>query len=158
MTPLRTTKRYCWLTPTTNIRNADVSIRLVSSAHNTITHNTGTVQLENSFSNTITDVNGILIEQSSNDNIISNNTLTNNYQGIHLSGSSSNTLRNNRMIDNKNQFFVSSPDRVPSNFVHHVDTSNTVNGKPIYYWINRRWHGTLRRWICSARKLHKHKG
>ena len=152
-------------TNNSNIRNVDVSIRLVSSSHNTIAHNSRTVQLENSSSNTIienniksnnqriyltgssgniisrntiTNGNGILIDQSSNDNIISNNTLTNNNQGIYLSGSSSNILRNNRMIDNKNQFFVSSPGSAPSNFVHHVDTSNTVNDKPIYYWINKR--------------------
>jgi len=156
-------------TNNSNIKNVNVPIRLVSSVHNTIAHNTGTVQLENSSSNiitennikydnqriyltgssgniisgnTITNVNGILIEQSSNNNIISNNTLTNNYQGIHISGSSHNILRNNRMIDNKNQFFVSSPDSAPSNFVHHVDTSNTVNGKPIYYWINKK-EGTV---------------
>jgi len=152
-------------TNNSNIRNTNVPIRLVSSSHNNIAHNTGTVQLENSSYNTITENNikynnqricltgsssniisgnkitngnGILIEQSSNKNIISNNTLTNNYQGIHISGSSHNILRNNRMIDNKNQFFVSSSDGAPSNFVHHVDTSNTVNGKPIYYWINKK--------------------
>jgi|GEM_PF-1277244 len=152
-------------TNNSNIRNIKVPLRLVSSSHNTIAHNTGTVQLENSSFNTITENiikdnnqriyligsssniisrntitngNGIIIEQSSNDNIISNNTLTNNYQGIHLSGSSHNILRNNRMIDNKHQFFVSTSDSEPSNFVHYVDTSNTVNGKPIYYWINKR--------------------
>jgi parallel beta-helix repeat protein len=152
-------------TNNSNIRNTNVPIRLVSSSHNTIAHNAGTVQLENSSSNTITentikyanrmiyltgssgniisgntvtDGNGILIYYSSNDNIISNNTLTNNDQGIHLYGSSRNILRNNRMIDNENQFFVSSPDSGLSNFINQVDTSNTVNGKPIYYWIDKR--------------------
>jgi parallel beta-helix repeat protein len=152
-------------TNNSNIRNTNVPIRLVSSSHNTIAHNTGTVQLENSSSNTITentikymnqmiyltgssdnivsgnmvtDGSGIYIYYSSNDNIISNNTLTNNNQGISIYGSSRNILRNNRMTDNEDQFFVSSPDSVLSNFVNQVDTSNTVNGKPIYYWINKR--------------------
>ena len=152
-------------TNNSNIRNTNTPLRLVSSSNNVIAHNTGTVQLENSSFNTITENiikdnnqriyligsssniisrntitngNGIVIEQSSNDNIISNNTLANNYQGIHLSGSSHNILRNNRMIDNKYQFFVSSQDSSLSNFVHNVDTTNTVNGKPIYYWINER--------------------
>jgi len=152
-------------TNNSNIRNTKVPIHLVSSFQNTITHNTGTVQLENSSSNTITentikhmnqmiyltgssgniisgntvtDGSGIYILYSSNDNIISNNTLTNNNQGIHIYGSSNNNLRNNCLTYNKDQFFVSSPDSVLSNFVNQVDTSNTVNGKPIYYWINKR--------------------
>lgn len=152
-------------TNNSNIRNTNVPIRLVSSSHNTIAHNAGTVQLENSSSNTITentikyanqmiyltgsssniisgntvtDGNGILIYYSSNDNIISNNTLTNNDQGIHLYGSSRNILRNNHMLDNEDQFFVSSSDIALSNFVNQVDLSNTVNCKPIYYWIGKR--------------------
>jgi parallel beta-helix repeat protein len=152
-------------TNNSNIRNTNVPIRLVCSSYNTIAHNAGTVQLENSSSNTITENtikyanrmiyltgssgnivsgntvtngNGILIYYSSNDNIISNNTLTNNDQGIQIHGSSRNILRNNRMTNNEKQFFVSSPDSALSNFVNQVDTSNTVNGKPIYYWINKK--------------------
>jgi len=54
----------------------------------------------------------------------------NKYCGIRLYCSLSNTLRNNSMTDNYCNFKVS------DGFVNDVDASNTVDGKPVYYWIN----------------------
>ena len=65
---------------------------------------------------------------------ISNNIATNNDYGIHLVSSSNNKLSANVIHDNKYNFGVSGNDL--QYFVHDIDTSNTVNGKPIYYWVN----------------------
>ena len=65
---------------------------------------------------------------------ISNNTATNNNYGIRLFSSSNNKLFANVIYDNKFNFGVSGNDL--QYFVHDIDTSNTVNGKPIYYLVN----------------------
>jgi len=69
---------------------------------------------------------GMTLGTTSSD--IFGNTVTSNFQGILLGGSD-NMLRNNVMADNTYNFYVS-----PS--VNDVDASNTVDGKPIYYWVN----------------------
>ena len=67
--------------------------------------------------------------QGSNSNNVTGNNLTNNYiYGISLSSSSGNRLRYNILNDNLYGIGVGG--------VQDIDTSNTVNGKPIYYWIN----------------------
>ena len=76
---------------------------------------------------------GILF-QLSNNNTISGNTLTNNRVGIRLSHSSNNVLRNNQMNGNNENFGIGYSSL--SEFIQDIDTSNTVEGKPIYYWIN----------------------
>jgi len=64
-------------------------------------------------------------------NIITNNT---NY-GILIQDSSNNVLRNNLMILNKYNLGVKGSQL--SNFIHDIDESNTINDKPVYYWINK---------------------
>jgi len=88
-------------------------------------------------SNQITDnkPKGIWICFSLNE-IISANYVSNNGYGVFIDRSSYTTLRNNTMVDNKQNFSVEGTD--PNHFVNDVDVSNTVNGKPIYYWVNRQ--------------------
>ncbi len=64
----------------------------------------------------------------------SDNIITSNHLGIQLSFSVNNTFRNNNMFDNEYNFGVSSD--ILSSFVNDIDTSNTVDGKPIIYWVN----------------------
>jgi len=68
-------------------------------------------------------------------NSISENNITNNYYGIVLQYSSGNTLRNNHMSSNKRNFFIWGDN--PDNFYHDIDSSNTVDGKPMYYWLDQ---------------------
>jgi parallel beta-helix repeat protein len=69
-------------------------------------------------------------------NTISGNNVTNNYWGINLQYSVNNTLRNNHMSSNQRNFCVMGD--IPSYFIHDIDSSNTVDDKPIYYWVNQQ--------------------
>jgi parallel beta-helix repeat protein len=78
---------------------------------------------------------GINIWYSAN-NTISGNNVTNNYFGIFLQYSYDNTLRNNHMSSNQRNFCVMGD--IPFYFIHDIDSSNTADGKPIYYWVNQQ--------------------
>lgn len=66
------------------------------------------------------------------------------FYGIYLANSRNNVLRNNSVIGHKptptftyGQNFAVVGD-VLEDFINDVDTSNTVNEKPVYYWVNRQ--------------------
>ena len=70
-------------------------------------------------------------------NTISDNTITHNgLGGINLGSSGYNTLSGNTMVSNGYNFGVHG--HPVSAFTNYVDTSNTVDGKPIYYWVNEQ--------------------
>jgi parallel beta-helix repeat protein len=73
--------------------------------------------------------------ENSDGNSINNNTLTNNEYGVELYYSESNLLRDNNMTDNRYNFGVEG--HLVSHFIQDIDISNTVNEKPIYYWVNQ---------------------
>ena len=77
---------------------------------------------------------GIYLDASSG-NIITNNVITGNSAGITLGYTSNNTLKDNEMVGNSENFFVLGSEL--SEFIHDVDSSNMVDGKPIYYWVDR---------------------
>jgi len=77
---------------------------------------------------------GIYLYSSSNNTLTSNTANTNRY-GIYLSSSSNNTLTNNTMSGNRYNFGVYGISL--SDYTQFIDTSNTVEGKPIYYWIDQ---------------------
>ena len=101
-----------------------LGIYLWWSNNNTVTGNTLT-------SNTY----GISIDDSSN-NLVTGNNLTNNRIGIQLDRCSNNVLKSNRMYNNDENFDIFW--NLDQTFVNNVDASNTVDGKPIYYWIGKR--------------------
>lgn len=65
---------------------------------------------------------------------LSNNRICNNNLGIYISSSSNCKLRNNNLTSNDYNFGVSA--LILQEFLHDIDSSNVVNGKPIVYWIN----------------------
>jgi len=93
---------------------------------------------------------GICLWGTSNSTIVDNN-VTNNEHGILLLGSSFNVFKNNTMTSNVYNFGIDPYYLVPREWgrnppdspqispylMNDVDTSNTVDGKPIYWWINR---------------------
>jgi len=77
---------------------------------------------------------GIYLNHSFN-NFISNNKVSNNNLGIYLSSSSNCVLRNNNMTWNSYNFGVSG--YYLQDYIHDVDVSNIVDGKPVIYWVNQ---------------------
>jgi parallel beta-helix repeat protein len=79
---------------------------------------------------------GIYVRYDSDNNIITENEIKNNGGGVILYMCSNNTLTYNRISDNLYNFAVEVIGDL-SHFLHNIDTSNTVNGKPIYYLTNQ---------------------
>ncbi len=100
-------------------------IWLSSSSNNTLTGNTAS----NSYY-------GIHVSCSSNYNTLTDNTASNNDYGISLYESSDNVLTSNVLIGNEYNFGVAGYS--PFGYTQNIDTSNTVDGKPIYYWVNQK--------------------
>jgi len=101
----------------------NLGIRLFCSSNNSI------------YGNKITDnLYGMEIEEYSNYNNITGNNITNNEEGIRLTDCTMNVLRSNIMVNYRINFGVGGG----TLFLNDVDTSNTVDGKPVYYWVNRR--------------------
>jgi parallel beta-helix repeat protein len=77
---------------------------------------------------------GIFCSNVSNSDLI-NNTITSSVRGIYLYDSPNNTLINNIMASNDYNFggYGTSPEH----FFQNIDTSNQVDGKPIYYLIDQ---------------------
>jgi parallel beta-helix repeat protein len=69
---------------------------------------------------------------TSENNALSENIIENNDYGIQLSHASNSMLRNNIMNNNTYNFGVQ------GKYVQDVDVSNTVDGKPIIYWVNQQ--------------------
>jgi len=67
--------------------------------------------------------------------ISGNNVTNNNYYGILIQDSSNIALRDNIMVSNKYNFGVKGSQL--SNFILDIDESNTIDGKPVYYWVNK---------------------
>ena len=79
--------------------------------------------------------NGIVIDASGNCSVIGND-LTHNYFGLSLLDTGTNILRHNTMSSNQYNFRVTG--LTVADFIHDIDFSNTVDGRPIGYYVNRR--------------------
>ncbi|MBT0160859.1 hypothetical protein G4O51_12840 [Candidatus Bathyarchaeota archaeon A05DMB-2] len=86
--------------------------------NNTISNNAGGITIFDSFRCTLM-----------------NNTLSNNQEGIRLSFCHGSKLKGNKMTSNGYNFGVY--DWTLLGYFLDVDTSNLVNGKPVYYMINQ---------------------
>ena len=78
-----------------------------------------------------------LFDVDSNDTFLEN-VVANNSVGIFLSPASGSILRNNTLIDNECGFLLAQI--FVTGAVHYslidIDSSNLLDGKPVYYWIN----------------------
>jgi len=109
-----------------NIKNSFYGIWLTGSSNNTINKNNITANNND----------GIWLSSSSDHNKVSGNNIKNNGYGIRIDDYSNNIFRNNDVSNNKYNFGVYSS--LLPEFIQDIDNSNTVNGKPIYYWVNRQ--------------------
>ena len=126
-----------------NARDNNAGIFLENSNNNVITDNNASnnhlstgIGLDSSSNNIITGNTasnndaGINLDSSSS-NTLTGNTATNNIFGISLAFSGNNTLRNNLMSDNSYNFGAEGSSYSELN--NDIDTSNLVEGKPVYY-------------------------
>ena len=109
------------------VSNNDYSgIYLGDSSNNTLTNNTAN---SNNYC-------GIYLYDSNNNTLQSNTANLNYHDGIYLRYSSNNTLQSNTMSGNEWNFGVYG--RSLSDNAQNIDTSNMVDGKPIYYWVGQQ--------------------
>jgi parallel beta-helix repeat protein len=102
------------------LRNSRAGIALYQSNINTINDNL-------IYANS----NGIRVSSSSQ-NVIANNTIhTSNYSGIILASSDNTTITSNTFTDDGIYIWAWTLENWNT---HVIDTSNTVNGRPVYYW------------------------
>ncbi|MHA2101460.1 MAG: NosD domain-containing protein, partial [Candidatus Kariarchaeaceae archaeon] len=121
-------------------------INLYQSRYNKINRNTVSysnegIYLRNSNYNTLANNSasgnsncGIFIDSWSGKNIINDNEATNNKIGLKLQKNWGNKLRRNTMTGNFYNFVVEDYSFIQ---IQDIDTSNTVDGKPIYFWVDR---------------------
>lgn len=80
---------------------------------------------------------GIGLGLFSNTNIVSHNNISHNgFFGISMYGSRSNTLWSNTFQDD-GIFMDHDNMGIMSHFIHTITPNNTVNGKPVYYYLNQ---------------------
>jgi parallel beta-helix repeat protein len=80
---------------------------------------------------------GLFLIKNSENNVIVGNYFSHNGSGIILDYSSNNFLRKNSMEKNKYNFGIGI-DTGECGFEQDIDTSNTVDGKPIYYLMGEK--------------------
>jgi len=127
--------------------NANYGIYLDGSTYNSIinnniANNVGGIKLyPSSDYNNVSDNNiivnswgGIDFWFSKHNKLFNNNITANGDFGMLLDASSNITMRNNTMAKNGYNFGI----RNPINSINDIDASNTVDSKPIYYWINKQ--------------------
>lgn len=116
---------HCFVTKN-KIMNSGCGIWLYDSDNNQIVGN-----------DIINNSNGVKI-QSSASNAIRDNYILNSWGGISFSSTSSkdNILRTNSLVNNSASLYFSSI-FIYNSFDNDVDESNTINGKPIIFWIDR---------------------
>ena len=89
--------------------------------------------------NTIIDgnYNGTVIEVTASNVVIEDLTAQNGERGIFLRGTRNITLTRNDIRNNQYNFLVVGPTGPdPQYFTHNIDSSNTVDEKPVYYWVD----------------------
>jgi parallel beta-helix repeat protein len=102
--------------------NVGFGLQVISSNRSSV--------IDNEFT---TNTKAISLIRSPESNL-SGNLIADNYAGISLT-SSTVTMKNNTIIGNRYNFAVEA-DQI-SHLMNDIDTSNTINGKPIYYWTNK---------------------
>jgi parallel beta-helix repeat protein len=121
-----------------------------TTANNTLTNSFSSLMLRSSNFNTIVNNNIAPGNMHSTFGNSSHNTLTGNIiGGLYFTSSSNNTLIGNTIgflwlwfssntgLRDNNLSYFEVDGNINLQYIHDIDSSNTLNGKPIYYWVNR---------------------
>lgn len=74
-----------------------------------------------------------LYMDGSHNNTIIGNKFNNNDHGVFIMSSHFNKFKNNQLLDNqRNLGFIGG---YLASYTQYMDTSNTIDGKPVYYWL-----------------------
>jgi parallel beta-helix repeat protein len=84
--------------------------------------------------NTVTDASTALSMELSNGNTIIRNNIADGLVGVDLENSQNNYFRDNAITDQKWGFMLETDPSYGYN--NNIDSSNTVDDKPIIYWVN----------------------
>jgi parallel beta-helix repeat protein len=138
------------------IRNGIKGIKLVEASYCNFRENVITSNIEDGvslyYSHNNTFVQNVIANNShkqperwhgvflqwSDWNSFFNNTIFSNDNGFRLWYSSYAILRNNSFYNNYHNFDVYGSLWDSANWIHDIDSSNTIDGKPIYYWIDQQ--------------------
>ncbi len=127
-----------WMWSTRLIGIHLLSAKYCSIAGNKIMDCGGGIWLYDSSRNTIADNYlyrndyGIRVEGSTN-NLFEDNVVTGNWEGMDFISSNYNRLRGNQMTANGHNFALNGDKDL--HYLNDLDTSNKVDGKPIYCWV-----------------------
>jgi len=131
---------YIWLNNCTNITINGCSLSNNLQGILLLFTNNATI-IDNSIAN---NVYGIYVGIFSSNNTITGNTLDGNLNGVYLGDFSKfTTMRNNNISGGQMNFGLSPYNPITrrikdgSDLINDIDSSNTVDGKPIIYWINQ---------------------
>ncbi len=132
------------------VEDSDFGIHLYRSSNNTIANNTVADNIA------MSNMHSIRIVESHNNKILNNRVSSNKQEGIYLYSSDNNTVANNMISDYDvgivlmrshyniltNNSLVDTGiatfgEKLEEWNTHIIDTTNVVNGKPVYYWKNR---------------------
>lgn len=108
------------------VQHGHSGIWLWHSKNTTISHN-----------NVNNNAYGIRMDHSSDSSIVGNRINDNQWFGIAIDHSGNSILRDNKLVGTRYNFRVDGEKL--SDFVHDIDTSNTINDKPMHYLLNQ--HG-----------------
>ena len=132
--PMPPLYKYCGVACLSNGCNISGNIVLNNFYGIILINSSEAVIAQNEISNN--HVFGLSLAISSSKNNVSENTIVNSWIGFTLEYSKYNILRDNTIANNTRNFGVGGASI--SEFIHDIDASNTVNGKPICYWINQK--------------------
>ncbi len=79
---------------------------------------------------------GILLVGSAGNSLTGNSLASNGRFGLFIRSSPNNILRSNSMANNQFNFGVKA--LTQSDYSEDIDTTNLVNQKPVYYWVNQQ--------------------
>ena len=121
------------------LTNSSIGVDIVNSVNNNIVgnifSNNGYGVYIASGNNLVASnllVGGTALKVASDHNILVNNTIIEATLGIYLDSSSNNTLKGNKLSGNFINFHVEA-----SALDNNVDIYNTIDGKPVYFWIGK---------------------